>query len=399
MGAVVFFTAYFTGGFGMRSLGSEVYGGKKYLYIFAAILGYYVLASRRIPESSAQWYVAVFFLTGLTGFLGDLVYMAGPGFYALYNILPTGSATYMAYGEASLTDDGLVRIAGLTATQAGCIYLLARYGFRGILDLIKPWRLGLLVLFLTLGLYSGFRSFLIGIAAIFAVAFFVEGLHRTRYMIIALACALITGGFLYAYAPKLPLSVQRAICFLPVDVNPEVKQMAQASVEWRVQMWEMLMPEASRHVWKGKGYRLDPGEMDMADEDVKRGNGIGAELSMVAGDYHNGPLSIFIPFGIWGSLAFVWFLYATGRMLVRHCATGSPALLNINRALLACFIGKVIMFVLVFGSISTDLVWFTGIAGLGVSLNGESKARKKARPVQAPITFAGQAARRAARAF
>jgi hypothetical protein len=305
----------------------------------------------------------------------------------------------MAFGEASLNDDGLVRIAGLSATQAGCIYLLARFGFRGLLDLSKPWRLGWLTLFLAAGLYSGFRSFLISVAFIFIVAFFIEGLHRTRYMAIALVCAVISGGFLYTYASKLPLSVQRAICFLPVDVNPDVKQMAQASIDWRVQMWETLIPEASRHLWKGKGYHLDPGELSLADENATRGNGISAEASMVAGDYHNGPLSILIPFGIWGTTVFCWFLYATGRMLVRHCASGNPALLNINRALLACFIGKILTFMLVFGSISSDLAWFTGIAGLAVSLNGESKARQQLRPAHVPMTFAGVSARRAARAF
>ena len=41
MAAVVFGTAELTGGFGFRSLGGEVMGGKKYAYIFLAIMGYF----------------------------------------------------------------------------------------------------------------------------------------------------------------------------------------------------------------------------------------------------------------------------------------------------------------------------------------------------------------------
>jgi hypothetical protein len=31
---------------------------------------------------------------------------------------------------------------------------------------------------------------------------------------------------------------------------------------------------------------------------------------MYAGDYHNGPLSILIPFGLFGMIAFLWLLGA-----------------------------------------------------------------------------------------
>jgi len=39
----------------------------------------------------------------------------------------------------------------------------------------------------------------------------------------------------------------------------------------------------------------------------------GAEL---AGDYHNGPLSVIIPFGVFGVIAFVWFLLRASKGLV-----------------------------------------------------------------------------------
>lgn len=65
--AVVLVTAKLTGGIGIRSLGSDVYGGKRYVYLVGAILGYFAMAAHRIPPEKAGLYVAVFFLGGLTG--------------------------------------------------------------------------------------------------------------------------------------------------------------------------------------------------------------------------------------------------------------------------------------------------------------------------------------------
>src|SRR5208282_4062561 len=69
--AMALFTAKMTG-WGLRSAGSEVYGGKRYIYLLGAIVGYFALSSRRIPPGRANLYVALFFLPGLSEFLGDL---------------------------------------------------------------------------------------------------------------------------------------------------------------------------------------------------------------------------------------------------------------------------------------------------------------------------------------
>lgn len=47
----------------------------------------------------------------------------------------------------------------------------------------------------------------------------------------------------------------------------------------------------------------------------------------------------------------------------------------INQTLFACFIGKAIFFPFFFCGLYSDLAYFTGLAGVAVSLNGESKQR------------------------
>jgi len=108
----------------------------------------------------------------------------------------------------------------------------------------------------------------------------------------------------------------------------------------------------------------------MAQQSASRGFGIQAASALVAGDYHNGPLSVIIPFGIFGFLAFAWLIAASIRLLYYFHRYGDPALQRINTFLLATFVAKITLFVFIFGSLSNDLFTFLGLVGLGVSLNG-----------------------------
>src|SRR5262249_37974597 len=149
---------------------------------------------------------------------------------------------------------------------------------------------------------------------------------------------------------KLPLSVQRSLSFLPIKIDAGVQMDAQGSLDWRLQMWEGLRKEIPDYLIVGKGFAIDPSYMQMSEFNSRLGFGIQAEWAALAGEYHNGPLSVLIPFGIAGILVFVWFLVAGTlrlRWFLRH---GDPALLTINRALFAMFFAKVIFFTIFFGS-------------------------------------------------
>ena len=148
------------------------------------------------------------------------------------------------------------------------------------------------------------------------------------------------------------------------------KESAKSSTEWRIEMWKLVLPQVPIYLIKGKGYALDPNDLFMAQLSAQHGFGIQAAGSLVAGDYHNGPLSVLIPFGVFGAGAFIWLLVAGVRLLNHYHQFGDPALQRINTLLLATFVAKAALFVFVFGSLSTDLFIFTGLVGLGISLNG-----------------------------
>jgi hypothetical protein len=120
---------------------------------------------------------------------------------------------------------------------------------------------------------------------------------------------------------------------------------------------------------KGKGYGLSPDELFMTWESSARGYVGSAEIALVAGDYHSGPLSLIIPFGIFGVLAFVWFLGASLKFMYHSYRYGDPELRQINTFLLAYFVVRIFHYFFIFGSVHSDLFVFTGLVGLSVSLN------------------------------
>jgi O-antigen ligase len=168
----------------------------------------------------------------------------------------------------------------------------------------------------------------------------------------------------------MPLSVQRAVSFLPINVDPQTKQSAQVSTEWRLELWRNALPEVSRYFFKGKGYALDPEELWSLVDVANRGASDSEAIMAYAGNYHNGALSVVIPFGIYGALAFLWFLVAGGWVLRQNYRHGDPALRTINAFLFAYFLARVFLFFIIFGEFDNDLFYFTGLLGLSISLNG-----------------------------
>jgi len=85
---------------------------------------------------------------------------------------------------------------------------------------------------------------------------------------------------------------------------------------------------------------------------------------------NSGPLSLLIPLGIFGALAFIAFTVACLVVLYRNFRFGDPRLKSINTLLLSLFITRLFLYWVVFGSVTTGLSIFTGLIGLSVALNG-----------------------------
>jgi O-antigen ligase len=136
-------------------------------------------------------------------------------------------------------------------------------------------------------------------------------------------------------------------------------------------MWKVLWPEVPKSLMLGQGYSVSGAELEMVATRRTAGT-FGEDFggAALAGDYHNGPLSVLVPFGIWGALGFLWFLIAGLRALYRNYRYGDPQLRVVNAFLLASFLATTCLFFFIFGSLYGDMMKYAGIVGLSVTLNG-----------------------------
>jgi hypothetical protein len=363
-------TAKFRGGFGLQAFGSDTFGGKRYLLLLTSIAGYFAITSHKIPPQRVPLYVGLYLLSAATIAIGELSVILGPTFYFLFLIFPIGSAGLQTLaGEPGGLRAGFgLRLSGL-ASAGSALYLLmlCRYGIQEVFTWRRLGRLCFFLFFLFVAMLGGFRSILILFLLTFTLLFYLEGLMRSSLMPIFLLLAILLGTAIVPIADRLPLSVQRSLSFLPLPIDPVVKAGAEASTEWRVQMWKHVLPEVPEYLLLGKGYSFSA--KDLALVRIQGVGSTGTEGAELAGDYHNGPLSVLIPFGIPGTIALLWLLVAGGKVLRANYLYGDPAFHRINTFLLAYFLAKIIFFFGIFGSLYSDLPGFVGLLALSVSIN------------------------------
>ena len=367
LGAVILITAWLRGGVGLNILGSSTIGGKNYIVLLASIVGFFGFATRAIPPERAKLYVGLFFLSSTISIVSNLIFFAGPGFYFLYLIFPSGFAGVQAMSETGGAG-AISRVAGFsTGAVAICVFLLAIYGVRGLFT--KWWRLALFLLALTLGTMGGYRSLIVLIGAFFLILFVMEGLLRSGLFPALLLAGGLTVAVLIPLAPQLPLSMQRTLSILPINVDARVRADASSSLEWRLQIWRALVPDLPKYVWLGKGYTINPTDLYLSQEATLRHRVASHESAVQSGSYHSGPLTLYVPFGSPGVVAFLIFLGVVARSLYLNYQYGDEKLRTINRFLLAYFLGRVLFFFTAFGDFGNEFYMFTGTIGLSVALN------------------------------
>jgi O-antigen ligase len=378
---VVFTMRMTTGGLGLSSLGGAMHGGKKYFYILLGVVAFFAVSTRRVPVQKGNAYLQAFLVSALATVLVSLVYSLGPAFWKFYYLFPVDYAMYQAADDFSWdpTSARFGRNSGLAVGgSAAAAFLFARYGVSGIFDWTKPWRLLVFLAVAALSTLGGFRSTMISLGILFALQFMLEGLHRTRLLLVLLVTGILGLAMLVPFANKLPLSIQRSLTILPLELHPEVRMDTKASTEWRLRMWQVLWPEIPKYFWVGKGFTASASDYYLVNESVRRGFSQGYEGAIIAGDYHSGPLSVILPYGIWGALAFLFLIGAGFRVLWNNYRHGDPALRKVNVFLLSSFLAKTIMFLGVYGAIHADFVAFAGLLAMSIALNGgECKARQE----------------------
>jgi O-antigen ligase len=176
----------------------------------------------------------------------------------------------------------------------------------------------------------------------------------------------------------LPYTFQRSLAFLPLDISTEARMDTDDSTQWRLNMWEALMPQVPKYLLLGKGYAFSAETYDesMARDSAFKSIDAAEDPLALASDFHNGPLTVVIPFGIWGGIAWLWFWGAGLWAVWRNYRYGDEDLRRINIFILASYFARGMMFFFVVGSMVSDIAAFTGLAGLSVAINHGVSRRK-----------------------
>lgn len=385
--AVVVFTAQMTGGFGLRSMGSEVYGGKKYVMLIIGILSFFAISARPIPKNKANFYITLYFGGAFLAFISDLYPLVPPQLSFIYLVFPMSDRAMDEYGNYHL-EFGVTRLFGIAGAGGAIFYwMLARNGIRDNFLSYKPWRPLLLGASFVLILLGGFRSAIIGALIIFGMIFFLEKLHRTGMLLVLLMGGILGGVLLVPLAPHLPYTFQRSLAWLPLNINADARMDAEGSTQWRLDIWEALLPQVPKYLMLGKGFSFTAETFNNymgRDATFQRSLSAADNPLALSSDFHSGPLSVVLSFGIWGVLAWLWYWVAGFWVVWRNYHYGDPAIRHLNLMLYALFLSKVFGFLFIFGGIVEDVASFAGVIGLSIALNHgvmRPQSKLKASPV------------------
>jgi hypothetical protein len=138
-------------------------------------------------------------------------------------------------------------------------------------------------------------------------------------------------------------------------------------------MWVAVLPQIPEHLLLGKGWAISATDFQMMGVDTAFGRqniDPSQQGLALSGDYHNGPLSVIIPFGIWGIITFFWFAFAGLFVVYRNFRHGDPAYKVINTFLFVNYLVMLLMFIFVGGGMSSDVARFVAPLGLSIAING-----------------------------
>jgi len=169
---------------------------------------------------------------------------------------------------------------------------------------------------------------------------------------------------------RLPMTAQRALSFLPLKVDPTVRLDAEGSTQWRLDMWQVIIPEIPKYLLLGKAIRLTRRSYGWPNKKPSKAISQVGKCSRWPGitiaDHFR--LSCLSGFGVYLALSGCWA--RASRCFIKTIVSGIRPCQKVNTFFLAYFITETIIYFTVFGAFNSQLYIFTGVLGMSVALNG-----------------------------
>jgi hypothetical protein len=326
-------TVFFRNPVGFAFLGSgERVGGRPYVDVLLAIFAYLILSRVRITPEYARklplWILIVAAFSALAGAVALFTPQVGIILGKVYSsFAPTSLELDIRAGE---TRFGFFQTLGTTLI----LYVVSQ---TNPLSLIHIRHLNSLCLYLsglTMILLSGFRNAIVSFILYTTLSVFLRDRFLGAVKIAFAIIVLILGGITLSFTSiDLPLTAQRALCFLPGNWDPQAVADAKDSSEWRFEMWEIAL-SSDKYIHNkifgdGFGYMRSDYErarlIEMGYTSLMEGEAR-QEMYLLDGDFHSGPISAVKVVGYIGLTLLITLFAIFGRMGYRliNSALGTP---------------------------------------------------------------------------
>jgi len=370
-------TVYARNPAGFWAMQTSTVGGRPYFEIALAFGAYLVLSRVNISDFIAKSFPWFFLIpawsVGILDVASRLSPQTGLVLNSLYSGFGSGGIASALQPDAQL---GQTRMTGLlVAGVSSVLALSAKYGPSTLISPLYPGRFLMLLAAVGAILLSGFRS---GLLFGMVILLFSAILRRqikdlwvfASVLILLLTAVIATQGSIVQF----PLTMQRALSWLPGDWNKDALADAQGSSQWRFEMWgwawndERILQDRT---W-GQGFGLSLEDMNLVAASLMAGQGgsslLGGsdrELFMITGMFHSGPLSAIKFIGVVGLALYYPLMCYMAWLAWRLCkrARGTEAFT------LSLFIGIPIIyepfnFVIIFGGLDSNYPQLLFWAGL-----------------------------------
>ncbi len=293
--------------FGMRFLGSDVWGGRNYVNVYVGLIAFFVIQS--VSVNSKLWNKLPYLVLAVTSF--DLFIAA------ITTIFPSLILKIYPFYSA-------VGVGGIAELTRGTEDITGRIGSFGnfgnvlvaiVLSSIPIWRLftlGNFVKLVAFGLgslavlFSGFRSAVAGfIFAILAAGY--RDLRMGVLLLIPLFAAVLFGiSAINSTVVTLPKQMQRAIVFMPGDWDQDQVRDARASNDFRDRVWTLWSQDYfPKQPLFGRGFGFKSEWADVSINDPGRSDYY--EQMVEVGNIHNGLFAAIDAVGLVGTVFFIWW--------------------------------------------------------------------------------------------
>lgn len=294
----------FVRGFGMRLGGGTKYGGFGYVLLLTSAMAYFFAPYVTLSRKNIVWILGATVAASFVPFLVELsIILTGGGtggLMSFFTLLPEYTMESVRVGEAGLARISSGRTLGIALIMVGLVVRFSPVGRVMIRPALVAVGFGLVLL-------SGFRSVFIMVTMVMVGWVWALSRHRWMTFVLLTTGALALWGTAVLLGSAIPSPLQRAISFLPgVYVDPLVAANAQASLDWRFEIWAYCVKRIPEYLLVGRGIVTEV--LPLAY--MRREFYLSPEFYYEMKGYHSGPLSLLLDFGLPGLIAGTAFFFA-----------------------------------------------------------------------------------------